>query len=161
MEEIAVVVPFAREVEVINYIDIDSCNSKRLLGDSTDEDNDDDDDGVNEGVPLPTAPTPKLNIVDLALAPPSAPIVGSLPPASTLQLLRPFERWTGFTTLPGRRRIPSPSSLSRIPVGGRIVRCESKGRLRRGRIAHESCRGFKRRPLGLQNKMQPCSGSST
>ena len=51
VEEIAVVAPSAREVEVINCNNIDSCDSKRrLLGDSNDEDNDDDDDDVNKGV---------------------------------------------------------------------------------------------------------------
>ena len=160
MEEIAVVAPSVVEVEVINYSDIDSCNSKGLLGDSIDEDINDDDDGVNEGVPLPVAPALELNAVDPALAPPTnLMLVLSLLP-QPLQLLRPFQQWTNFTTLPGRRRIPSPSSLSRSPVDGQIVRCESEGRPRRGRIAHKSCRGFKRRPLGLQNRMQPCSGSS-
>ena len=84
VEEIAVVAPSATEVEVINCSDIDSCDSKRLLGDSTDEDSDDDDDGANEGVPLPAAPVPELDIVDPALALPSAAVVGSLPPASTI-----------------------------------------------------------------------------
>ena len=49
MEEIAVVVPSAVEVAVINCSDIDSCDSKRLLGDSTDEDSDGDDVGVERG----------------------------------------------------------------------------------------------------------------
>ena len=85
VEEIVVVAQSAREVEVINCSDIDSCDSKRrLLGDSTDEDSNDDDNGVNEGVPLPAAPIPELDIVDLALAPSSALVVGSLPPASTI-----------------------------------------------------------------------------
>ena len=85
VEEIAVVAPSAREVEVINCSDIDSCDLKRrLLEDSTDEDSDDDDDGVNKGVPLPTTPVLELDIVDLALAPRSALVVGSLPPASTV-----------------------------------------------------------------------------
>ena len=85
VEEIAVVAPSTREVEVINCSDIDSCDLKRrLLDDSTNEDSDDDDDGVNKGVPLPAAPAPELDIVDPALAPHSAPVVGSLPPASTV-----------------------------------------------------------------------------
>ena len=82
VEEIAVVAPSVVEVEVINCSDIDSCNSKGLLGDSTDEDSDDDNDGVNKGVPLPAAPTHELNVVDPALAPLTASDVGSLPPAS-------------------------------------------------------------------------------
>ena len=85
VEEIAVVAPSVREVEVINCSDIDSCDSKRrLLGESTDADSDDNDDSVNEGVPLPAAPAPELNIVDPALAPRSAPVVDSLPPTSTV-----------------------------------------------------------------------------
>ena len=84
VEEIAVVAPSVVEIEVINCNDIDSCNSKGLLGDSTDEDSDDDDGSVNEGVPLPAAPAPKLNVVDPALAPPTTSDVGSLPLASTV-----------------------------------------------------------------------------
>ena len=84
VEEIAVVAPSVVEVEVINCSDINSCNSKGLLGDSTDEDSDDDNVGVNKGVPLPAAPVPELNAVDPALAPPTASDVGSLPLASTV-----------------------------------------------------------------------------
>ena len=84
VEEIAVVAPSAVEVAVINCSDIDSCNSKRLLGDSTDEDSDGDDVDVDKGVQLPAAPMPGLNVVDPALAPPTASVVGSLPPASTV-----------------------------------------------------------------------------
>ena len=56
VEEIAVDAPSAVEVEVINCSNIDSCKSKGLLGDSTNEDSDGDDVGVNKGVPLPAAP---------------------------------------------------------------------------------------------------------
>ena len=71
MKEIVVVAPSIVEVEVINCSDIDSCNSKGLLGDSTNEESDDNDDSVNKGVPLPAAPMPKLNAVDPVLAPPT------------------------------------------------------------------------------------------
>ena len=48
------VFPSAREVEVINCNDVESCDIERhLLGDSIDGDNDADDVGVNNGVPLP------------------------------------------------------------------------------------------------------------
>ena len=84
VEDIAVVAPSAIEVAVINCSDIDSCNSKRLLGDSTDEDSNGDNVGVDKGVQLPAAPAPGLNVVDPALAPPTASVVGSLPLASTV-----------------------------------------------------------------------------
>ena len=53
-DETARVLPSAREVEVINCSDVESCDIKRhLLGDSSDGDSDEDDIGVNNGVALP------------------------------------------------------------------------------------------------------------
>ena len=110
VEEIAVVAPSTREVEVINCRDIDSCDSKRrLLGDSTDEDNDDDDDGVNEGVPLPAAIASELDIVDPALAPRSAPVVGSLPPASIIVASSSIPAVDEFYNAAGKA--PHPESI--------------------------------------------------
>ena len=109
VEEIVVVVPSAREVEVINCSDIDSCDSKRLLGDSTDEDSDDDNDGVNEGVPLPAAPAPELNTIDPALAPPSAPDVGSLPGTSTVAASSSIPTMDKFYNAAGKA--PHPESI--------------------------------------------------
>ena len=68
------VFPSAREVEVINCSDVESCDIERhLLGDSTDGDSDDDNVGVNSGVPLPAThpsagggPAPALDSVPTA-----------------------------------------------------------------------------------------------
>ena len=110
VEEIAVVVPSAREVEVINCSDIDSCDSKRrLLGDSTDEDSDDDNDDVNEGIPLPTAPALELDIVDPALAPRFALVVDSLPPASTIAASSSIPTIDKFYNAAGK--VPHPESI--------------------------------------------------
>ena len=109
MEEIAVVAPSIVEVEVINYSNIDSCNSKGLLGDSTDEDINDDDDSVNEGVPLPAALAPELNTIDPALAPPSAPDVGSLPLASTVVASSSIPAMDEFYNAAGK--VPHPESI--------------------------------------------------
>ena len=76
----------AREVEVINYSDVESCDIQRhLLGDSTDGNSDDDDIGVNNGVTLPAThpsagggPIPSLDFVLTAsteAAPLSTPVV--------------------------------------------------------------------------------------
>ena len=109
VEEIAVVAPSIVEVEVINCSNIDSCNSKGLLGDSTNEDSDDNDDGVNEGVPLPVAPAPELNAVDSALAPPTASNVGSLPPASTIAASSSIPTMDEFYN--ATRKAPHPESI--------------------------------------------------
>ena len=110
VEEIAVVAPSAREVEVINYSDIESCDSKRrLLGDSTDKDSDDDNDNVNEGVPLPAALEPKLDIVDSALDPPSTPVVGFLPPASIVVASSSTPRVDEFYNAVGKA--PHPKAI--------------------------------------------------
>ena len=80
------VFPSAREVEVINCSDVESCDIERhLLGDSTDGDSDDNDVGVNSGVPLPVThpsigggPAPALDFVPTAstdAAPLSTPAV--------------------------------------------------------------------------------------
>ena len=53
---VVVVPPSAQEKEIINWSDIESCESERpLLRDSTDGDTNDDDEGVDQGVPLPSA----------------------------------------------------------------------------------------------------------
>ena len=109
VEEIAVVAPSVVEVEVINCSDIDSCNLKRLLGDSTNEDNDGNDVGVNEGVPLPAAPALKLNVVDPAMAPPTASDVGSLPPASTVVASLSIPAMDKFYNAAGKA--PHPESI--------------------------------------------------
>ena len=109
VEEIAVVAPSVVEVQVINYSDIDSCNSKRLLGDSTDEDSDDDDVGVNKGVSLPAPPASELNVVDPALAPPAAFDVGSLPPASTIAASSSIPAMDEFYNAAGKA--PHPESI--------------------------------------------------
>ena len=109
VEEIAVVAPSVTKVEVINCSDIDSCDSKGLLGDSIDEDSDDNDDGVNEGVPLPAAPVPELNTVDQALAPPSVYDVGSLPPASTIAASSSIPTMDEFYNAAGKE--PHPESI--------------------------------------------------
>ena len=109
MEEIAVVAPSVVEVEVINCSNIDSCNSKELLGDSTDKESDDDNDGVNKGVPLPAAPAPELNVVDPTLAPPTAFDVGSLPPASTVAASSSIPAIDEFYNATGKA--PHPESI--------------------------------------------------
>ena len=109
VEEIAVVAPFAVEVAVINCSDIDSCDSKRLLGDSTDEDSDGDDVGVDKGVQLPVAPTPGLNVVDPALASPTASVVGSLPLASTVAASSSIRAMDEFYNAAGKA--PHPESI--------------------------------------------------
>ena len=109
VEEIAVVAPSTVEVAVINYSDIDSCDSKRLLGDSTDEDSDGDDVGVDKGVQLPAAPTPGLNVVDPALAPPTTSVVGSLPPASTVAASSSIPAMDEFYNAAGKA--PHPESI--------------------------------------------------
>ena len=109
MEEIAVVAPSAVEVAVINYSDIDSCDSKRLLGDSTDEDSDGDDVGVDKGVQLPAAPALGLNVVDPALAPPTTFVVGSLPPASTVAASSSIPAMDEFYNAAGKA--PHPESI--------------------------------------------------
>ena len=109
VEEIAVVAPSVVEVQVINYSNIDSCDSKRLLGDFTDEDSDDDDVGVNKGVSLPTSPASELNVVDPALAPPAAFDVGSLPPASTIAASSSIPAMDEFYN--AARKAPHPKSI--------------------------------------------------
>ena len=112
VEEIAVVAPSAVEVAVINYSDIDSCDSKRLLGDSTDEDSDGDDVSVDKGVQLPAAPAPPapgLNVVDPALAPPTASVVGFLPPASTVAASSSIPTMDEFYNAAGKA--PHPESI--------------------------------------------------
>ena len=105
VEEIAVVAPFVVEVQVINCSDIDSCDSKRLRGDSTD----DDDVGVNKGVSLPAPPASELNVVDPALAPPAAFDVGSLPPASTVAASSSIPAMDEFYNAAGKA--PHPKSI--------------------------------------------------
>ena len=57
--ELAVVAPSGMQKEVINYSDVESCNSKKyLLGDSTDRESDDDDLDVEQGVVIPTHAQP-------------------------------------------------------------------------------------------------------
>ena len=125
VEEIVVVVPSAREVEVINCSDIDSCDSKRrLLGDSTDEDSDDNDDDVNKGVPLPTAPAPELDIVDPTLAPRSASIVGSLHPASTIAASSSIPAVDEFYNAAGK--VSHPKSITPKQESGWWVNCEMR-----------------------------------
>ena len=160
VEEIAVVAPSAVEVAVINCSDIDSCDSKRLLGDSTDEDSDGNDVGVDKGVQLPAAPAPGLNVVDSALAPPTASVVGSLLPASTVVASSSIPAMDEFYNAAGKA--PHPKSIVPKQESGWWANREMRKRKRprRGRIPHESCRGFKRRPLRLQSRMQPCSESS-
>ena len=109
VEEIVVVAPSVVEVQVINCSDIDSCDSKRLLGDSTDEDSDDDDVGVNKGVSLPAPPASELNVVDPALAPPAAFDVGSLPPTSTVAASSSIPAMDKFYNAAGKA--PHPESI--------------------------------------------------
>ena len=109
VEEISVVAPSAVEVQVINCSDIDSCDSKRLLGDSTDEDSDGDDVGVDKGVQLPATPVPGLNIVDSALASPTTFVVGSLPPASTVAASSSIPTMDEFYNATGKA--PHPESI--------------------------------------------------
>ena len=109
VEEISVVAPSTVEVQVINCSDIDSCDSKRLLGDSTDEDSNGDDVGVDKGVQLPATPTPGLNVVDPALAPPTASVVGSLPPASTVAASSSIPAMDEFYNAAGKA--PHPESI--------------------------------------------------
>ena len=111
VEEIAIVAPSAVEIAVINCSDIDSCDSKRLLRDSTDEDSDGDDVGVDKGVQLPTAPVPRLNVVDPALVPPTASVVGSLPPASTVAASSSILAMDEFYNAAGKA--PHPESIVR------------------------------------------------
>ena len=73
-DETARVLPFVREVEMINCSDVESCDFKRhLLGDSSDGDSDEDDVGINSGVALPAThpsagggPAPSLDCVPTA-----------------------------------------------------------------------------------------------
>ena len=109
VEEIAVVAPSAVEIAVINCSDIDSCDSKRLLGDFIDEDSDGDDVGVDKGIQLPAAPAPGLNVVDPALAPPTASVVGSLPPASTVAASSSIPAMDEFNNAAGKA--PHPESI--------------------------------------------------
>ena len=109
VEEIAVVAPSVVEVQVINYSDIDSCDSKRLLGDSTNEDSDDNDVGVNKGVSLPAPLASELNVVDPALAPPAAFDVGSLPPTSTVVASSSIPAMDEFYNAAGKA--PHPESI--------------------------------------------------
>ena len=126
VEEIAVVAPSVTEVDVINCSNIDSCNSKGLLGDSTDEDSDDDDDGVNEGVPLPATPGPELNTVDLALAPPTAFDVGSFPPTSTVAASSSIPAMDEFYNAVGKA--PHPKSIIPKQESGWWANCEMRNR---------------------------------
>ena len=112
----------AREVEVINCSDVESCDMQRhLLGDSTDGDSDDNDVGVNSGVALPaTHPSAGGG---------SAPTLNCVPTASTdaVRLSTPV----ADEFYNAARKAPTPSSLRRSRDGGQSASSGSKRRPRK------------------------------